>query len=164
MFITCEFIPSPSLNGPPNVNNHSIKETTMTLSRKQLVAVAEFQFPFCYLALRMHLKLRMPEKRSAIRQFWIINSGRTNNFLLRRSKGFYHCHVEQHDWVCPADTSLVFLASEFPFPEYIRHLYYCDGLSCTYPTPLTFFQLRFVLDDFFFLPRAHGCASIPFLD
>jgi hypothetical protein len=29
----------------------------MTLSRKQLVAVAEFQFLFCYLALRMSLKL-----------------------------------------------------------------------------------------------------------
>jgi hypothetical protein len=45
----------------------------MTLSRKQLVAVAEFQFPFRYLALRMNLKLRRPGKRSAFRQFWITN-------------------------------------------------------------------------------------------
>jgi hypothetical protein len=66
MFITCEFIPSPNLNGPPIANNHSIKETTITLARKQLVAVAEFQFPFFYLALRINLKLRRPEKRSAI--------------------------------------------------------------------------------------------------
>jgi hypothetical protein len=73
MFITCEFIPSPSLNGPPSANNHSIKETTITLARKQLVAVAEFQFPCCYLALRINLKLRRPEKRSAFRQFWIMN-------------------------------------------------------------------------------------------
>jgi hypothetical protein len=75
MFITCEFIPSPSLNGPPSVNNHSIKETTMTLSRKQLVVVAEFKFPVSifYLVLRINLKLRRPEKRSAIWQFWIIN-------------------------------------------------------------------------------------------
>ncbi|MDH5353731.1 MAG: hypothetical protein OEY09_04730, partial [Gammaproteobacteria bacterium] len=27
-----------------------------------------------------------------------------------------HYHIEQHDWVCPADTSLVFLALETPFP------------------------------------------------
>jgi hypothetical protein len=45
----------------------------MTLARKQLVAVAEFQFPCCYLALRMNLKRRRPEKRNAFRQFWIIN-------------------------------------------------------------------------------------------
>ena len=45
----------------------------MTLGRKQLVAVAEFQFPCCYWALRMNLKRRRPEKRNAIWQFWIIN-------------------------------------------------------------------------------------------
>ncbi|MFT5549438.1 MAG: hypothetical protein ACI9CO_001365, partial [Candidatus Azotimanducaceae bacterium] len=40
-FITCDLIPSPGLDGPPSANNHSIKETTITLPRKQFVAIAE---------------------------------------------------------------------------------------------------------------------------
>lgn len=65
------------------------------------------------------LKVIVFKRRRIARKHPPGNPGRINNFLLRRSEGFYHYHVEQHDWVCPADTSLVFLASETPFPVYI---------------------------------------------
>ena len=55
-----------------------------------------------------------------VKGVWLKGSEVHENYSqLRRSKGFYHYHVEQHDLVCPADTSLVFLASETPFPVYI---------------------------------------------
>jgi hypothetical protein len=74
----------------------------MTLSRKQLVAVAEFQFPYCYLALRMHLKLRRPEKRSAFWQFWIMN------YRAKYYDYWFNFFLVDFGRVAPSDGALVY--------------------------------------------------------
>jgi hypothetical protein len=69
------------------------------------------------------------------------NPARTNNCLLRRSKDFYQCHVEQHDWACSADHPW-FSWHQNSFSLGIYDIFIIVRDSHVPPTPLNFMTSR----------------------